>query len=59
MITQETIMNGRLILTKSDKGVKIRKINSDPEEIYDEAMDIPDSGYEYEETDIPVDNINY
>ena len=37
----------------SDKSVQIRKIGTD--EIYDEAVDVETSGYEYEETDMPID----
>lgn len=37
----------------SDKGVKLQKIGTD--EIYDEAVDVENSGYKYEETDMPID----
>lgn len=49
MIKQETIiLNGReLTKTYSDSGYKIRKVGTD--EIYSEALDIPNR-YEYEET---------
>lgn len=39
----------------SDKGVCIRKIGT--EEIYDEAIDVENAPYKYEETDIPTGNI--
>lgn len=38
----------------SDVGMQIRKINTD--EIYDEAIDIADTPFEYEETEIPIDS---
>lgn len=49
MIKQETItLNGReLTKTYSDSGYKIRKVGTD--EIYSEALDIPNR-YNYEET---------
>ena len=37
----------------SDKGVQIRKVGTD--EIYDEAVDVENSGFEYVETDIPIE----
>lgn len=37
----------------SDRGLKIRKIGTD--EIYDEAIDIADIGYVYEETESQID----
>lgn len=42
-----------LIRTYSDKGVKIQKVGTG--EIYDEAVDVMGAGYQYEETDTPVD----
>jgi len=42
----------RLIKRFSDKGVQIRKVGTD--EIYDEAVDVEDAQFAYEETDIPV-----
>lgn len=39
--------------TYSDSGMKIRKVGTD--EVYDEAVDVKGSGYQYEETDTPVD----
>lgn len=38
----------------SNKGVKIRKVGTD--EIYDEAIDVENAPYRYEETDIPVES---
>ena len=37
----------------SDSGLKIRKVGTD--EVYDEAVDVTGAGYQYEETDTPVD----
>lgn len=42
-----------LYLTRSDAGVKIRKVGT--EEIYTEAIDVQDAPFTYEETDIPVE----
>ena len=39
--------------TYSDSGMKIRKVGTD--EVYDEAVDVDGAGYQYEETDTPVD----
>lgn len=49
MIKQETIIINAMELTKtySDSGYKIRKVGTD--EIYSEALDIPNR-YNYEET---------
>lgn len=45
-----------LYRTYSDENYKIHKIGTD--EIYDEAIDIEDADYEYEETDEKIeDNI--
>ena len=41
-----------LYRTYSDKGCKIKKVGT--EEVYDEAIDIEESNYEYEETDEKV-----
>ena len=48
MIKTETRMDG-LIRTYSDSGKKIQKIGTD--EIYDTAIDLPNAGYTYAETD--------
>jgi hypothetical protein len=57
MITKEfyrTREDGvNLFITKSDKGLKVRKVGTD--EIYDDAIDVETAGFQYEETDIPVD----
>ena len=37
----------------SDKGVQIRKVGTD--EIYDEAIDVENAPYTYEETDMPIE----
>ena len=42
-----------LYRTYSDKGVVIHKVNTD--EYYDEAIDIENAPYEYEETDQPIE----
>lgn len=39
----------------SDLGLRIRKIET--EEVYDEAVDIENSGFEYEETADPIEKI--
>ena len=41
-----------LYRTYSDEGYKIKKVGT--EEVYDEAIDIEESNYEYEETDEKV-----
>lgn len=48
MIKTETRADG-LIRTYSDLGKKIQKIGTD--EIYDTAIDLPNAGYTYAETD--------
>ena len=48
MIKTETRTDG-LIRTYSDLGKKIQKIGTD--EIYDTAIDLPNAGYTYAETD--------
>lgn len=39
----------------SDLGLRIHKVGTD--EIYDEAIDVENSGFEYEETEIPNEEI--
>jgi hypothetical protein len=39
----------------SDKGVQIHKVGTD--EIYDEAIDVADAPFTYEETDMPVEEV--
>ena len=48
MIKTETRTDG-LVYTYSDVGKKIQKIGTD--EIYDTAIDLPNAGYTYAETD--------
>lgn len=48
MIKTETRADG-LIRTYSDVGKKIQKVGTD--EIYDTAIDLPNAGYTYAETD--------
>ena len=48
MIKTETRTDG-LVYTYSDLGKKIQKIGTD--EIYDTAIDMPNAGYTYAETD--------
>ena len=48
MIKAETRTDG-LVYTYSDVGKKIHKIGTD--EIYDTAIDLPNAGYTYAETD--------
>ena len=42
-----------LIRTYSDAGLMIRKAGT--KEVYEEAVDVKGAGYQYEETDTPVD----
>ena len=48
MIKTETRTDG-LVYTYSDVGKKIHKVGTD--EIYDTAIDLPNAGYTYAETD--------
>lgn len=48
MIKTETRTDG-LVYTYSDVGKKIQKVGTD--EIYDTAIDMPNAGYTYAETD--------
>lgn len=43
-----------LYRTYSDENFRIRQIQTDV--LYDEAIDVEDSIYTYEETDIPIEN---
>lgn len=43
-----------LYRTYSDENFKIRQIQTDT--LYDEAIDVEDSIYTYEETDIPIED---
>jgi hypothetical protein len=51
--TREDSVN--LYRNYSDINVKIKKVGTD--EIYDEAIDVEDAPYVYEETDIPIEII--
>lgn len=42
-----------LYRTYSDKGLQIRKVGTD--EVYDEAIDVENVPYIYEETDTPIE----
>lgn len=41
-----------LFETKSDRGVRIRKVGTD--EVYDSAIDVEGAGFTYEETEEPI-----
>ena len=58
MIVTETvkIRGNSFIRNYSDKGVYIKKNGTD--EVYSEAVDLPDIGYTYSETDIPIETDN-
>ena len=45
-----------LYITYSDEKFKIRQIETDV--LYDEAIDVEDSNYTYEETNIPIEEEN-
>ena len=51
MIKTETRTDG-LVYTYSDVGKKIQKVGTD--EIYDTAIDLPNAGYTYAETDVDI-----
>lgn len=51
MIIRENIDN-RFIKQYSDKGFYIKKVNT--EEIYEEAIDLPENEGRYEETDVLI-----
>ena len=55
MVVKENIKinNKDFIKHYSDENYYIRKIGT--EEIYGEAIDLPDMGYEYEETDEKIE----
>ena len=46
----------RLFKSYSDKNVYIRKVGTD--EVYSEAIDIENSGFTYEETDIVIEEVH-
>lgn len=56
MIVKENIeINGKpFIKHYSDENLYIRKVGTTEE--YTEAIDLPTSGYEYEETDKPIED---
>lgn len=43
----------KLVRTYSDQGLLIRKVGT--EEVYDLAIDVQDAGFEYEETEAPIE----
>ena len=45
-----------LYRTYSDEGYRIKQIET--ENVYDEAIDIEDAPYTYEETDMPIEEEN-
>ena len=45
-----------LYKTYSDENYRIRKVGTN--EIYDEAIDVEDSDYEYEETDEKIEDLD-
>ena len=51
---KERIDGVKLYRTFSDKGYKIRQVET--QTVYDEAIDIENSGYTYEETDTQTEN---
>lgn len=53
----ETRVDGvNLYRSYSDNGVHIRKVGT--EEVYSEAVDVENAPYEYEETDIPIEDVS-
>lgn len=50
------IIEDRFIRRYSDAGMYIRKVGT--EELYDMAIDLLDSPFEYEETDIPIESVD-
>ena len=55
MIIKENLIikNKPFVKQYSDKNLKIRQIETDV--LYDEAIDVENSTYTYEETDIPIE----
>ena len=54
MIIKEIVpINGREFIRHYSDTYKIRKIGTD--EIYSEAVDLPDTGFSYIETDIEIE----
>lgn len=56
MIIIEQIENGERERRYSDKNMKLRQIETD--NIYEDAVDVIPCRYTYEETDIPIEEIN-
>lgn len=54
MIVTEYVENGSRIRHYSDIGMKIRQVETGV--IYDDAVDVLDAGYTYEETDLPIED---
>lgn len=55
IIKENLIIKDRNFIRRySDKNLKIRQIETDV--LYDEAIDVEDSNYTYEETDIPIED---
>jgi hypothetical protein len=54
MIKTELLKDGTLIRHYSDKGLKLKQVETGL--IYDEAIDVVPCRYTYEETDIPVED---
>lgn len=58
MIIKETVpINGREFTRTYSDTYKIRKIGTD--EIYSEAVDLPEIGFSYIETDIEIEEEEY
>lgn len=53
MIISESYKDGKFIRHYSDQGLMIRKVGTN--EIYVEAVDLLDKGYQYKETDISIE----
>ena len=53
MVISESYKDGKFIRHYSDQDLMIRKVGTN--EIYVEAVDLPDKGYQYEETDISIE----
>jgi len=49
-----TDMRDDRVYTYSDAGMKILQVETGI--VYDDALDVPESGYTYTETDIPIED---
>lgn len=49
-----TEMRDDRVYTYSDAGMKILQVETGI--VYEDALDVPDSGYTYTETDIPIED---